>query len=201
MKKKAEELNYQVFKNLIKEKKEQEAIDYLNCFDETFDVSKFQWFIISGHLTNLFKKIVSYPTFDPQVEDSFGESMLISMIYLYGTDSISSEERQLLKTFINIILSCETYHFNHADLGNDTALSVSCEHLKLLWVTEKLLSIPSVNINTVNDFGYSPLTNCIVTNNIEALRLLARRTDLVVRDIDIQKANEKGISLKKYGIN
>ena len=68
-----------------------------------------------------------------------------------------------------------------------------------IWVVKELASNPSVDINTIDDFGCTALTTAIRYKNIEAIKILSKRKDLIVRDKDIELAKEKGIDLTEFG--
>lgn len=155
---------------------------------------------VNNKMYNLFEKIVSHPKFDSSIEDGFGETLLESLIYLYGSDEISAskEEEKSLKRMITAILKSDTYDFNAKDLNSDTAINIACEYPKMLWIVEALASKKSVDINIVNDFECAALGDCIRNKNLEALKIIGKRPDVKVREEDKKLAKTYGINLGDY---
>ena len=155
---------------------------------------------VNNKMYTLFEKIVSHPKFDSSIEDGFGETLLESLIYLYGSDEISAskEEEKSLKRMITAILKSETYDFNAKDLNSDTAINIACEYPKMLWIVEALASKKNVDINIVNDFECAALGDCIRNKNLEALKIIGKRPDVKVREEDKKLAKTYGINLSDY---
>lgn len=154
----------------------------------------------NGNMYDLFLTILEHPKFKADVEDGFGETLLESLMYLYTADGCTDEERAQTKKYIDIVLKSNKIDFNQKDLNEDTAINVACQYPKLLWVAETLIPRENVDVNIINDFDYSPLTSAIDNNNLKALELLSKRKDIVVREIDVEKAKENNIDLSKYGL-
>ncbi len=155
---------------------------------------------INSQMYDLFALIVNHPTFNPLVEDGFGESLLESLLYMCTSDESTEDDRVEIKKYIDALLKSDKTDFNYKDLNEDTALSVACEYPQLLWVVEFLASKEEVNVNTINDINFSPLGNAIRRNNLKAIEILAKRKDLQVTVHDLEVADEYGIDLSKYGI-
>ena len=155
---------------------------------------------VNQKMYTLFETIVGHPMFDSTIEDGFGETLLESLIYLYGSDEISSSknEEESLKRMILSILKSDTYNFNTKDLNNDTAINIACEYPKMLWIVKALASRKDVDINVVNDFECAALGDCIRNKNFEALKVIGQRPDVKVRDEDKKLAKSFGIDLKEY---
>jgi hypothetical protein len=155
---------------------------------------------VNNKMYTLFDKIVSHPKFDSTIEDGFGETLLESLIYLYGSDEISASktEEESLKRMILSILKSDTYDFNIKDLNSDTAINIACEYPKMLWIVKALASKKSVDINIVNDFECAALGDCIRNKNLEALKVIGQRPDVKVREEDKKLAKTYGIDLKEY---
>ena len=96
---------------------------------------------INSNMYDLFEVIVAHPTYDINVEDGFGESLLESLIYMYASDEITSDPSQnsTLERMIKAILKYNAYNVNAKDLNEDTALIISCEFKKLNWLTKEFL--------------------------------------------------------------
>lgn len=155
---------------------------------------------INNKMFKLFDVIVNYDGFDSKIEDGFGETLLESLLYLQGSDEVSTskEDDKLLKSMINSILSSKTFDFNAKDLNNDTAINVACEYPSEVWVVEALVSKKDIDINVINDFDCGTVANCIRNKNLEALKLLGQRPDLNIRKKDAELAKECGINLDEY---
>jgi len=157
---------------------------------------------INNKMCDLFFKIVNHPNFNSNIKDAFGESMLESLIYLYGSDDISKSnyDDDLYKRLIEAILKVDSYDFNYKDLNDDTAINIACEYPKMLWIVEALAAKENVDINIVNDFDCAALGNAIRNKNLEAIKILSKRKDLIVRNADVEMANKYNVDLSEYGI-
>ena len=155
---------------------------------------------INASMFKLFEAIVNHPKFESSAVDGFGETLFESLIYLYGGDdiSINKEEDQHLTEMINIILQSDTYDFNAKDLNSDTVINIACEYPKMVWIVQALASKRNVDINVVNDFECAALGACIRNKNLEALKIIGKRPDIVVREEDKKLAKAHGIKLEDY---
>ena len=191
---------------LIDENDEMGAIKLLEKEGKNFNVNyEFNQRVpiinaVNNKMYNLFEKIVNHPKFDSSVEDGFGETLLESLIYLYGSDEISSSktEEESLKRMIISILKSDSYDFNTKDLNSDTAINIACEYPKMLWIVKALASNKNVDINVINDFECAALGACIRNKNLEALKVIGQRPDVKVREEDKKLAKTYGIDLKDY---
>ena len=195
-----------LFHKYIDENCELDAIKLLEKEGKTFDVNyEFNQRVpiisaVNNKMYNLFEKIVNHPKFDSNIEDGFGETLLESLLYLYGSDEISStkEEEESLKMMIISILKSDNYDFNVKDLNSDTAINIACEYPKMLWIVKALASKRNVDINIVNDFECAALGDCIRNKNFEALKVIGQRPDVQVRKEDKELAKSFGIKLEDY---
>ena len=148
----------------------------------------------------LFETIVNHKSFNSRIEDGFGLTLLESLVYLIGENEVTKtkEDEKNLEKMIKSILNSKNYDFNIKDINNDTAINMACEFPSMVWVTNTLVSNKNVDVNVVNDFGESALGNCLKHNNLEALKLIGQRPDLVVREEDEKLAKANGINLKDY---
>ena len=155
---------------------------------------------MNNKMFNLFEIIVNHDSFDSKIEDGFGLTLLESLIYLIGENEVTKtkEDEKNLKTVINAILNSKNYDFNIKDINNDTAINMTCTFPSTLWVTKALVSNKNVDINIVNDFDETALGNCLKHKNLEALKLIGQRPDLVVREEDEKLAKANDINLKDY---
>ena len=182
---------------------EKKAVDIVNTHKELDVNFEYEGRIpvfsaVNNKMFDLFSAIINHPKFNSEVTDGFGESLLQSFIYLYTIKEASETERTLLKKLIDEILALDNYCFNYKDLNEDTAINIACEYPKCLWIVEALASNEKVNINLINDYDCSALTNAIRNQNTEAIKILAKRKDLQVRPRDLEEANKNGIDLSKF---
>lgn len=155
---------------------------------------------VSHRMYRLFDTIVNCEEFNGKIENGFGETLLGSLLYVYGNENIAltDSDNEAMETMIKSIISSKNYDFNSKDGNNDTPINYVCEVPKEFWVLKALASMKEVDVNTVNDFGFSPIATCLQNNNMKALEVIGQRPDLKVRDKDKRMAKELGINLKDY---
>lgn len=186
---------------LIDERNENEAIALIAKEGDEFDVNyEFSMTLpvfkaIQMRQFNLFKAIVNHKNFNSATSDEYGESVLMSLMFTYTCDSSSSEDKQNIKKLITAILDSKTFNFNVQDINLDTALHIASMRKDLNWVMARILERDDVNINLTNDEDCTPLGTAITMKNTDAIRLLAQRSDLLVRDVDFELAKEYGVAL------
>lgn len=188
---------------MIDEKNETEAIKLveedsndLNVNYELENISPI-FNVIRCKMYNLFEKIINHRSFDASTCDCFGETVLHSLIYNLLSDNSEEENKNLCK-MIDIILRSKTFNFNQRDINLDTALISACDKPKTLWVVEKLVENPNVDVNVVDDIDCTALSNAIRRKNVDAIKVLARREDLIVRQRDIDLAEMAGVDLSQF---
>ena len=190
---------------LIDEGDEQGAIKLIEKQGKDFNVNyEFNmrlpiFSVVNSKMYDLFNVIINHPKFDPSYEDGFGDSILQSLLYMYGSDDVSTskEEENNLKKMIEAIVKCQNFNFNIKDINNDTAINITCEYPKMAWITEELVKNKSVDVNFKNDLKNSPLASAIRNNNVEAIKALGKRPDLVIDDEDRALAKSSGIDLNQ----
>lgn len=189
----------------IDEKDETSAIELLNSkkidvnflFENRSPIHK----IIENKMTNLFRCVINNDSFDVTIEDAMDEPLLQSMLYLYKSEhnqNVPKSELNKLKTMINDLIDLEKYNINVKNDNFDTAVNVAAEYEFLNWALIKLVDMPNVNLNVVNDFNCTSLGNAIRKKNIDGIKILGRRKDLVVRDEDKELASKYDINLESY---
>jgi ankyrin repeat protein len=156
--------------------------------------------VLNNKMFKLFGHMVAHPTFNAKIEDGFGESLLESLLYMYGADEVSSsqEEEKDLETMIKAVLDNENFDLNAKDLNGDTSLTIACEYPKMNWVAKALVAKQSVDVNLPNDFGFSPLAIAITHGNMDVVESLCKRPDLKVTEEDKSVAKSHNINLKDY---
>lgn len=190
---------------LIEEKNEKEAVTLIEKEGEDFDVNfEFEkqspiFLAIKNNFFDLFAAIINHKKFDNTTTDVFAETIFTSLLYEYlgklASDNKDKKGIEALENMLKIILSSKNFDFNVQNLNLDTAVNIACQYPQTTWIAEALIANPSVNINVVNDFNCSALGCAIYGGNIEAIKMLARRSDFVVRNEDKELANSKGINL------
>ena len=195
------------FHHLIDSGDEKGAIELLEQCGDSIDVNyKYNERIpifsaIHQHMYDLYDEIVNHPMFNSTVEDGFGETLLGSLLYLRGCDEIKDSPFKVeeIERMIKTILNNKKYDFNMTDINNDTVINIACGYPKLIWVVEELANKKDVNPNVINDFGRTALTTAIHWKNIEAIKILATRKDVIVRPTDLEEADMVGIDLSDFG--
>jgi hypothetical protein len=188
---------------LIDEGDENGAIELIDKNGKDFDVNfEFNMRLpifsaISNNMIKLFKKIINHPKFDNTCEDAFGDSILQTLLYIYGSGdvNITKERKNNLVDMIKIILSSKTFDFNTKDINLDTAIIFCCQQPETAWVTEELVKNKNVDINCKNDAGMTPLSCAIYSNSIESIKALGMRPDLVITPEDKELAKMHKIDL------
>ena len=156
--------------------------------------------VISRRMLRLTEIIVNDPKVDISIEDGFGETILESLIYIYGAKDISKKDKGYFEKVIKLLINNDRYDLNKTDLNEDTPINIACEYPQMLWIVEALAAKENVDLNHVNDFNCAALGNCICNKNIEAIKILSKRKDLIVRDEDREMAKKYGIDLSEYGL-
>lgn len=154
---------------------------------------------VTKKMFTLFAMIVNHPKYQSDTIGGFGETLLETLLFIYSAEEISANatEKMNLERMINVLLS-SNIEFNVTDCNNDTALNIACEYPEMLWVVKVLASKKNVDVNIVNDFECAALGNCIRNKNVEALKVIGMRPDIIVRDADKALAKQYGIKLSDY---
>ncbi len=188
---------------LIDEGSEAQAIKLIADQGDDFDVNyEFNGRIpvfsaINKKFFNLFRVIINHKGFDTKKTDGYGETLLSSLLYAYGTDGIqkSSDDDRNLKLMITSILESPAFDFNEQDINYQTPINIATDTSKTNWVVKALAENPTVDINIIDDFNRTPFTNALAKGNIDAAKLIGKRPDLQVRNEDKKIAKRKGINL------
>jgi ankyrin repeat protein len=155
---------------------------------------------LNANMFELFKKIISMDSFDSTVTDGFGETLLQSFMYIYSADEIvvTDESNKMLAQIVSTIIDNKKFDLNSRSISGDTALTTGAMYPKMAWVVKKLVSHKEVDVNMPNLMDKTPLRICIDANNVEALKELGKRPDLVVTNEDFKAAKKAGINLEDY---
>ena len=189
----------------IDNKLEEEAIELLKKEGDKIDVNRVLenyapiFNVIQNKMVRLFEIMVSNKNFNFNVKTNFNETIYDKLLGEYKLNGVTTrEDDAITEHMIETILDSGKCDLNITDTNDDTPVNIACERPELLWVAKRLIENPSVNINVVNDFNCTALGNAIRKNNIEAIKLLANRPDLVVRVEDKELAACSKVKLSRY---
>ena len=189
----------------IDNKLESDAIELLAKEGDKVDVNKTLdnyapiFNVIQNKMVRLFEVLVTNKKFNFNVKTNFNETIYDKLLGEYKLNGVTtSEDDAITEHMIDIMLNSGKCDLNITNTNDDTPVNIACERPELLWVAKRLIENPSVNINVVNDFNCTALGNAIRKKNIEAIKLLATRPDLVVRVEDKELAACSKVNLAKY---
>ena len=185
---------------------EDKAVELIDKNDKDLDVNysfldekKPAFVALNNHMFKVLKKIVTHPNFDASTTDPFGVSILTNLFFILATEECTDEkDKILIKETIEYILGNDKFDLNFKETTNDTPINIACLYPKLSWIVEKMTNNDKVNINVENSTHFTPLETAIRSNNINAIKILCKRPDLIVRDEDIDNAHLKGINIEEY---
>lgn len=192
---------------LIDEGDENGAIALVNSGDSELDVNysfNHRIPIYSAMLHKMFRLVrtlVALPTFNSSVKtESWNEPILTTLLYLYSSDVCvkDKDDDMAFREMVSAMLECPTLDLNDQDLNLDSAVNICCESPRLEWVALNLIQNPVVNVNIVNDYNGSALSNAIRQHNTKVLKALGKRPDLIVRSEDETLAKESNITLADF---
>ena len=153
---------------------------------------------IDAKMHKVVGKIIVNDKFDCNVDDGFGESLIQNLLYTYyldETNKLSDKNAPNVKAMIESVVDSGKFDLNFIDDNEDTVINIACVNPNMLWLVEKLASRKDINVNCVNDIGWTSLGNAIRYNNIKAIELLGKRPDLKVTNKDRELAKRNGIDL------
>lgn len=155
---------------------------------------------IENYMVPVIKEIMNSNKFEFSVEAEYGESLLMFLIlafYLNSSYTPSSNEKEI-RDIITTVIESDKTDINYTDLNNDTAVSLAATDSNMLWLLEKLISNPAVDINIANELGYDTLDSAIVSHNQKAVDMIINlRKDAVLDERKYKLAKANGISLSK----
>ena len=155
---------------------------------------------IENYMVPVIKEIMNSTKFEFSAEAEYGESLLMFLIlafYLNSSYTPSSNEKEI-RDIITTVIESDKTDINYTDLNNDTAVSLAATDSNMLWLLEKLISNPAVDINIANELGYDTLDSAIVSHNQKAVDMIIKlRKDAVLDERKYKLAKANGISLSK----
>lgn len=156
---------------------------------------------INQRMPRLFEAIVNHPSFNPEISDGLGETLVDSIIYLMASAKmlqVTQSDMKLMAEMITSIMNVPNYNFNVRNLGNSTTLHTVCEFPQLSDIAVNLIRRRYIDVNPINDNNETPLTVCLKSNNIKVIKALCQRPDLIITDSDKKLAAKMKIDLKSY---
>ena len=195
-----------ILHKLIDTGMEREAITHLIKEWDTIDIN-YQlhgrlpiFSLLSSRMFNLFEYVVSHPKFDVSIKDGFGDPLLESLLLVYKNNELPSRIINTVdvERMINVILNHRSFNVNDKDIEGNTALIVSCTDEKMLWVTERLLSLPYIDVNSMNIYHETALRTALIHDNVAAVNLLCTHPNLIVSQDDFMLTQSKGINICSF---
>ena len=156
---------------------------------------------IESKMFKLLGKIISNDGFDSNVDDGLGESIIQSLLYSYylsETNKLTPDVEKNVRVLIETLIDSGKFDLNFIDFNDDTLINIACTNPNMGWLVEKLAARRDVNVNQINDIGWTALGNALRNNNKVALTIIGKREDLVVTANDRELAKSKNIDLNKF---
>ena len=156
---------------------------------------------IEAKMHKIVGKIIVNDKFDCNVDDGFGESLIQNLLYTYyldETNKLPSKNAANVQEMINVVIDSGKFDLNFVDDNEDTAINIACTNPNMAWLVKKLAARKDINVNCVNDIGWTSLGNAIRYGNTEAIKYLGKRPDLTITNKDRELAKKKGIDLDKF---
>lgn len=155
---------------------------------------------IEGYMVPAIKEIINAEGFKFDSTAEYDESLLMSLIlafYLNASYDYKPHENEI-RDIITTVVDSGKADLNFRDINNDTAVGLSTLERSTLWLLEKLLRNPEVDINIENDFGLDALSSAIVSHNQAAVDMILniRKDDVKITPKTIKLAANNGINLK-----
>lgn len=148
---------------------------------------------------NLFKAITAHPKFNINLTDGFGEPYSHFLLIMMETQINSKKNMSAWMEMCLTVLENKDYDVNRLNLNDDTTLHCACEHPAFVPIVEYLINRDDVDINKVNDWGFRPIDVALDCEkvNVEAIKLLLTRQDLIISDDTQAMCKAKGVDLEK----
>lgn len=148
----------------------------------------------------LFDALINHPKFDITLTEGFGEPY--SHFLILTMETKLGDRTANLQSWIDMcmsILENPKYDINCLNINDDTTLHCACEQPEFIQIVKYLVNRADVDVNKVNDWGFRPIDVALDLEkvNIEAVKSLLIREDLIITDETNALAKSKGIDLDK----
>lgn len=179
---------------VVKLLREEKGIDINYVFNGSAPIFS----AIESYMIPAIKEIINYDGFMFDSKAEYDESLLMCLIlafYLNSSFSIKGHEKEI-KDIINAVIDSGKSDLNFCDMNNDTAVSLAASDPSMLWLLEKLLSNPEVDINIKNDLNLDTIGSAIVSKNQKAVDMILNiRKDVKIDENTMRLAKNNGITL------
>ena len=152
---------------------------------------------IENGMYRAFASIVNHKSFNGDFDDGGGANILQVIVWSHYNTPEFKKDSTVDDLMMNLIQSGK-FDLNYTDYNDDTLLSISALNTNANWLVEYLVSRPDVNINLVNDLGYTAFGNAIRYNNLEAAKIIGSRSDIKLSERDSEIIKSKKINLKEF---
>lgn len=150
---------------------------------------------------NLYKvanAIMEHPSFNGNTKDGYGELVSTDLMFLYMYAE-NEDDKQELEHLLVKILTNNQIDLSLVNDNNDTLLITAfygnVDSNRTNWYIEELLGKENININAINEIGEDALTLAIKKGNLDIIKQILGRRDLIVSDGAKAAAKEFNIDL------
>ena len=127
------------------------------------------------------------------LSDDSNLGWLLGIVWGFYFDIDYVEDEEVNAEFLKLIDSVEC-DINGIDNNDDTLLSTAATSPRTLFVVEHLLRKPEIDVNKVNDLGFTAFGNAARCSNIECVKLLSRDIRTKLSDRDKKLMSDHGCS-------
>lgn len=147
--------------------------------------------VIKKGMIDLLNLVINHPNFDNHVIDLFGETILTSTYYYY-----KANKNIVYLDMIRMMIDNPNVDINYTNFNQDTMAHLIASNADLCVILDKLVNNPTCDLNQLNDLGYTPIGEAIRYKNVNAVVMLARRSDVIIRKDDVELAEKYNINLE-----
>ena len=138
---------------------------------------------------NAFKQI----HYSDLISDDPNLTWLLTILWEVFMRNNYVEDEEVNAEFLKLIDSVEC-DLNGTDMCHDTLLSTAAMKPQILFVVDYLLKRPEINVNKVNDLGFTALGMAVRYGNIECAKLLANDSRIKLSKGDKKELSKHGCS-------
>ena len=109
--------------------------------------------------------------FDPNDRDNFGETLIMNVLYSYGSNSVNVDESDFKET-VALITGHEKYNPNQINDFKETPLFIIARNSSLNCVAKTFLNIKNAELTKINDVGLNAYEVALYNKNIEFAEML-----------------------------